>query len=174
MKNFAISICIIAMGLSLSAQETNQKITDSISGDVIILGEATMEGLKKIGDWFDQGYSSYNPDSEVIKSLLAEKTDLPQIFVVLGTWCGDSKEHVPHFYKVIDQIGYPVDKIFMVAVDRAKKGGEFCLTDFDIQLVPTFIFTRKGEEIGRIIETPMTSIEQDILDIIRGSNNIDN
>lgn len=174
MKNFVISICIIAMGLSLSAQEPNKKVTDSISGDEIILGEATREGLIKIGDWFNQGYTSYKPDSEVIKGLSAESKDLPQIFVVLGTWCGDSKEHVPHFYKVIDQIGYPADKIFMVAVDRAKKGGEFCLTDFDIQLVPTFIFTRKGEEIGRIIETPMTSIEQDMLDIILGSNNTSN
>jgi hypothetical protein len=60
----------------------------------------------------------------------------------------------------------------MVAVDREKKGGEFCLADFEINLVPTFIFTQQGNEIGRIIETPVVSLEQDLLNIIQDYNKI--
>lgn len=160
----------MTFGVSLSAQETNKIVTDSVTGNKIIKGEATREGLLKLGDWFNEGYSSYQPDSEVIKSIQALKSDLPKILVVLGTWCGDSREHVPHFYKIVDQINYPAEKISMVAVDRAKKGSDFSLSNFDIQLVPTFIFIKEDKEIGRIIETPLTSVEQDMLDIIKGGN----
>lgn len=170
MKSLIISIFFVVLGSMISAQTANQIVIDTVTGNEIICGETTRDGLIKIGDWFNEGYSNYQPNNEIIKNLLELKSDLPNILVVLGTWCGDSKEHVPHFFKVIDDIGYPVDKIFMVAVDRSKKGGDFCLTDFDIQLVPTFIFTKNGEEIGRIIETPLTNVEQDMLDIIKGND----
>ena len=67
--------------------------------------------------------------------------------------------------------GYPEEKVFAVSVDRLKKGGDFCLTDFEITLVPTFILSRNGSEIGRIIETPEISIEQDMVNFITSSNN---
>jgi hypothetical protein len=57
----------------------------------------------------------------------------------------------------------------MVAVDRDKKTKDFCLGDYNIQLVPTFIFTRESEETGRIIETPTTTLEGDLLDIFKKS-----
>jgi len=56
----------------------------------------------------------------------------------------------------------------MVAVDRDKKAKDFCIGDYDIKLVPTFIFTRQGEEIGRIIETPVESLERDFMNILNG------
>lgn len=170
MKTLLLSICFIIMSGIISAQESDKIVKDTLTGNDIIVGEISRAGLINIGNWFNQEYSIYVPDSVVITKLAELKENLPSIFVVLGTWCGDSKEHVPHFLKVADLIGYPANKIFMVAVDRDKKAGNFCLADFDIQLVPTFILTSHGKEIGRIIETPTTTIEQDILNIIKGQS----
>jgi hypothetical protein len=39
----------------------------------------------------------------------------------------------------------------------------------DIELVPTFIFYRKGMEIGRIVETPLQTMEEDIYRILMQS-----
>lgn len=152
--------------ISLKAQESDIIVKDSITGNDILYGATTREGLSNIGSWFTEEYQLYSPDQTAIDLLKINIDKLPHLFIVLGTWCGDSKEHVPHFYKIADMIGYPEEKIFMVSVDRKKTGGDFCLADFEITLVPTFIFTQKGEEIGRIIETPIISLEQDLVNIL--------
>lgn len=165
-----IAALIFSLGIGISsilAQEVNIKVRDTKTGNDILIGEVTRDGLQNIGEWFATEYNAYTPDTVAIRILKGlQSSSLPYIFVVLGTWCGDSKEHVPHFFKVMDIVKYPAEKVFMVAVDREKKGGDFCLSDFDITLVPTFIFTQKGDEIGRIIETPLTTIEQDIVNLI--------
>lgn len=170
MKNLILILTIIislSAGNVLWAQESNKIGKDAKTGNDILIGAVTREGLINIGTWFKEEYDLYKPDTASINFLIQNKENLPNVFVVLGTWCGDSKEHVPHFYKIIDLVDYPASKVFMVSVDRDKKAEGFCLTDFEITLVPTFIFTSKGEEIGRIIETPIESLEQDLVNIIK-------
>lgn len=167
-KTGYLLICFILITSMISiAQETDIRIKDTKTDNDILVGAVTREGLINIGTWFQEEYTNYNPDSTAINYLRQNRDKLPNIFVILGTWCGDSKEHVPHFYKVMDLVKYPEQKLFVVAVDRDKKAGDFCLADFEINLVPTFILTKGELELGRIIETPIVSIEQDIVDIIR-------
>ncbi len=170
-SSFFSLVAILLISNTLKAQDVNIVKIDSVSGKEMLVGAITREGLQKMGTWFDEEYNAYIPDSSAIKILEENRNILPDIFVVLGTWCGDSREHVPHFYKIIDLAGYPEEKVFAVSVDRLKKGGDFCLTDFEITLVPTFILSRNGSEIGRIIETPEISIEQDMVNFITSSNN---
>ncbi len=164
---FIVFFTVLFFCNSTYSQEYNQTVSDEKSGNPIIVGAADVQGLKTIGTWYEEEYALYTPDQTVLDSIQLFKDQLPDVFIVLGTWCGDSKEHVPHFYKIANMLNYPEDKIFMVAVDRDKKGGDFCLADFNITLVPTFIFTYKGEEIGRIIETPVKTLEQDMLGVLR-------
>lgn len=166
MRTAATIILVLLISLNLSAQEINQTIKDTKTGNDILYGEVTREGLQQFGEWFDLEYNAYQPNETMIAYLKESHQKLPYLFIVLATWCGDSREHVPHFFKIADMIGYPADKIFMLAVDREKQAGDFCLADFNIQLVPTFIFTAQGEEKGRIIESPITSLEEDMLSII--------
>ncbi len=168
-----VFIVIVLLSVSALAQEPNSIQKDPKTGNDMIVGEVTRQGLLNLPTWssdeykFTDEYNLYSPDTTYLNYLKQIKNELPYVFVVLGTWCGDSKDQVPRFLKIADMIGYPEDKIFMVAVDRDKKGGSFCLADFNITLVPTFIFTKKGEEIGRIIETPQTSLEEDLVNIIK-------
>lgn len=84
----------------------------------------------------------------------------------MGTWCSDSREQIPAFYKILDELNYPSDKVTLICVDRKKKGLSNEADGLNIELVPTIIFYRNGEEIGRIIETPQESLEKDLLGII--------
>ena len=56
-------------------------------------------------------------------------------------------------------------------VNRDKKNPESDIEYLNIERVPTFIFYKTGgdgskKEIGRIIETPVRSLEEDLLDIL--------
>jgi hypothetical protein len=85
--------------------------------------------------------------------------------VFLGTWCSDSRRELPRFLKVIDLAGASLGPVSLFALDRNKKspGGEEI--PFHVELVPTFVFLRDGKEIGRIVESPRTSMEADMLSI---------
>lgn len=166
---FSLLVSIfIFLSVSLFAQDDNHRVVDEKSGKEILLGTVTRDGLKSMGNWFDSTYMAYQPDAAIISSIKAHSSNYPWVFIVMATWCGDSREQVPHFLKIMDQLDYPAEQIFMVAVDRDKKAGNFCVGDYGIKLVPTFIFTVDGDETGRIVETPLTSLEQDFLNILTG------
>lgn len=166
-----ILISLMAFTFLVSmAQDDNQRITDEKSGKEILIGTVTRAGLEDIGDWFATEYQQYQPDTSDIAELKKFHSDYPWVFIVLGTWCGDSHQQVPRFFKILDQLQYPSEKVFMVAVDRDKKAKDFCIGDYDITLVPTFIITNQGEETGRIIETPVETLERDFLNILRGNS----
>ena len=94
------------------------------------------------------------------------------IKIVMGIWCPDSRREVPRFMKVIDAWKFPAAKLTFIGVDDAKQSpvGEYL--KLDIQRVPTFILYKNNIEAGRIIENPKTSLEQDMVDILAGMNNI--
>ncbi len=168
-KNLFFIPMLLITTFILQAQESDQRVIDERSGLEILIGKVTRKGFENLGGWFDAGYRQYNPNSKVIDSLRKYEADFPDVFIVLGTWCGDSREQIPHFFKIFDLLNYPNEKINMVAVDRDKKAGVYDAAIDNIQLVPTFIFTRHGKETGRIIETPVHSLEQDFLNILTNS-----
>ena len=85
----------------------------------------------------------------------------------MGTWCSDSHEQVPRFFKVMDEAGYPADNVRIICVDREKKDGSEDVDSLNIELVPTFIFYKEGIELGRIVETPKQTMEEDIFEILK-------
>jgi hypothetical protein len=54
----------------------------------------------------------------------------------------------------------------LITLDRNKTTPELFEKGLNITNVPTFIFYEKGIEINRIVETPIVSLEQDMLDIL--------
>jgi len=152
----------------LFAQEFNQRVMDEKSQTEILVGACTLEGLLGCAfiDDYNIEYPSYKPND----TLVAQAKNLiggVRCVIVLGTWCGDSKEQVPRFLKIIDQTGVNFDKLDFYCVDRQKEApGMEIKTTYNIEKVPTFIFYRNDKEIGRIIETPQISLEKDLYDIL--------
>lgn len=114
---------------------------------------------------YDHNYIAYQPEKEVLDSL-APLINGINITAVIGTWCGDSKLYVPQFYKVLDALGYPENKLTLIKVDEEKKAINASITHLNIMSVPTFIIYKQGEELGRIIESPHLTLERDLLNIL--------
>jgi thiol-disulfide isomerase/thioredoxin len=115
--------------------------------------------------WFDTSYSVYKPEQEHIERL-AKMKDSVDILIIYGTWCSDSRRELPHFFKIMDDIQFPANRISLIAVDRSKQIPPGIAKQHDITLVPTFIITYRGLEIGRIIESPKTTLEGDLVTIL--------
>ena len=121
--------------------------------------------------WFYKGYDDYQPNSEAITSLDGIEREGLTIKIVMGTWCPDSRREVPRFLKILDEWKFPSDLVTFIGVDNGKLSPIGSYEKLDIQRVPTFIIYLNNIEAGRIIENPVTSLEQDMVNILGGMNN---
>lgn len=137
-----------------------------------LIGKITVEDLSSNSykDWFLPNLENYNPKTEKLETI-KEAIANYKILVFMGTWCGDSKREVPRFIKILQKINFPFKNLKIVAVDKRKEeykkspqGEEWGL---HIKRVPTFIFYKNGREINRIVESPVRSLEEDIIAIIK-------
>lgn len=167
MKIFLIGILLFTLVIDVHAQDLNQVVISPDSGKEILIGKCTRDGL--VGDpfaaWFNEGYQSYTPDQNAIKELRKRKKDL-QITVVMGTWCGDTRTNLPRFYKILDELKFSENDVELIAVGRDKSAEGIDIAGLGVTLLPTFIFSKDGVEIGRIVENPTLSIEKDMLLIL--------
>jgi thiol-disulfide isomerase/thioredoxin len=121
--------------------------------------------------WYLKGFDDYQLKTDAINKLLDIPKEDITLKIVMGIWCPDSRREVPRFMRVLDAWQFPVTKVIFIGVDDAKQSpvGEYI--KLDIQRVPTFIIYKNNIEAGRIIENPVTSLEQDMVNILTGMNN---
>ena len=89
--------------------------------------------------------------------------------VFFGTWCSDSRREVPHFLKIADDCGIDSSRIRLYGLDGSKKSRDGLTDKYHIDRVPTFIFLKDGNEVGRITEKPTGTLEADMLAILAGA-----
>lgn len=108
----------------------------------------------------------YQPDAKAVQAL--GRIDRPvALTVALGTWCGDSKEYVPHLLKTLELAGNEKISVRFVALRRGFRDRPGFAEDYGISRVPTVIVEREGEEVGRFVETPTgETIEGDLAAIL--------
>jgi len=116
--------------------------------------------------WFNEGYASYSVDKATMDSIPGKAWENLEISIVLATWCPDTRRELPRFFKIMDYAGFPDQNLDLIAVNREKRAPSLDLEYLDIQMVPTIIFFRENMELGRIIETPLKSLEKDIAEIL--------
>ena len=151
---------------AFTQDKLNQIVIDEMIDEEILYGYCDREGLttEPFNEWFQTEYNYYEIDHETLDMVNTELLTNIEIKIVLGTWCHDSQRELPRFYKIADYLDF--DNYMLIGVNRAKlaKGTE--VDELNIELVPTFIFYNAGKEIGRIIESPIESLEKDIVEII--------
>jgi len=86
--------------------------------------------------------------------------------VFFGSWCGDSRREVPHFLKIADSCGWDSSRYHLYGLDRSKKSPDGLTEKYRIEKVPTFIFLKGDDEVGRITEKPAGTLEADMLAIL--------
>jgi tetratricopeptide (TPR) repeat protein len=137
-----------------------------------LLGEIPKESLQKMPyqEWFEREYNAYDVQSQSLKPI-KEKLKKIEVKIFLGTWCGDSKREVPRFMKVLDNQGVNYQNIKIICADDLESGAYKQSPNHEekglgIHRVPTFLFYENGKEIGRIVESPVVSLEQDLVVIL--------
>lgn len=159
--------------LSTAVSSPINQITTNEKGKTDLLGMSNRQGLLKapFEEWFNKYYEAYQPNQNILEKNKSKLKDV-QIVAFMGTWCGDSKREIPRFYKVLDQLNFKEDQLMLVNLDRKSEAYKQSPTGeekgLNIHRVPTFIVYRDGEEIGRIVESPVTSLETDLVQILNG------
>lgn len=169
MKSTVLIMVILLPLFTFSQKKMNQKTADPKKNNEMLIGFCNRDGFKMINSNFDSafvtGYSAYNPDAASIKTL-SENLKKVKITIVMATWCGDSREWIPRFYKIMDAAGFKYKNLTLISVDRDKKAAGTNVETHKVDLVPTFIFFRDKAELGRIIEFPLGVFEKEMLKII--------
>jgi len=135
-----------------------------------LLGKINRSGLEgpHYYHWFQKQYQDYQPSLSVLDALKATLQDY-EILVFMGTWCGDSQREVPRLLKILDRARFPMSQLRMVALSREpdlyKQSPEHEEKGLNIHRVPTVIIYKNGKEQNRIVESPVVSLEQDLLSI---------
>ncbi|MHB1051287.1 MAG: thioredoxin family protein [Bacteroidota bacterium] len=116
--------------------------------------------------WYEKNYSEYRVDSTRIAEIGRLQENIRYV-IVAGTWCGDSKRQLPRLFKIFDAAHISEKRVKMFGVDRSKKSDKLKLDQYSVQYVPTIIVFRHEREIGRIVESPVETLEADLVSILR-------
>ena len=166
MKKLIFSVFILSI-MSCTAQKNIATAVKDPSGNLI--GVANKESFLEapFNEWFTPNYASYETDKEVMAKLTPLLKDI-KIKAFMGTWCGDSQEQTPVFYKILDEAGFDYSNLTMITVNRSKTTPDNLQDGLNIDRVPTFIVYKNNIEIGRFVEYPRESVEADLLKIVSG------
>lgn len=116
--------------------------------------------------WFVENYNAH-PFNKALVSQIDSLFDDIEVTIYMGTWCEDSQREVPGFFKIIDSLEANDQVQPIVALNEDKVSHDGSAEQAGVTNVPTFVFSKDGEEINRIVEFPIISLEQDILDILQ-------
>ncbi len=173
-----ISILVLAVVFAACNQHIVPSSTPIVNTEIIndkkqptLLGHCSISSMQanNYKEWFDKSYNSYSIDSSIIPKLqpLLQHTTI-EIF--LGSWCGDSKREVPRMLKVLHAASFDTSHINIIFVDNAsasyKQSPQHEEAGKNIHHVPTFIVYENNKELNRIVETPVASLEKDLLAIV--------
>jgi thiol-disulfide isomerase/thioredoxin len=152
------------------APVTNREATDK-KGNLILLGKCTRERLTKppFDSWFNKNYAAYSVDSNTanqLKPLLKHK----QFLLFMGTWCGDSRREVPRIYKILDYCHIKPSQLQLITLNNSdtayKQSPGHEEKGLNIKRVPTLLVFENHREQERIVESPVVSLEKDLLAIV--------
>jgi thiol-disulfide isomerase/thioredoxin len=178
MKIIFTAILFTAVLSQSFAQPLNQRTKDRNGNDMLI-GCCTIEALMQepYASWFLTNYTAYQIDTALaseIKKNMANK----EFILFLGTWCSDSKREVPRMLKLLHYCGATTEQIKLVLVsnhaNEYKQSPSHEEKGRNILRVPTLIVLQNNQELNRIVESPVESIEKDLLKILTGKTYLHN
>ena len=156
---------ILSITVNCTAQQKHA--TKNASGDLIGVTARTDFDQQPYTNWFKPNYDGYTVDNNTAKKLKKALKGVT-IKAFIGTWCGDSRRETPQFYKLLSLAKFDLKNLEMITVNRGKGTPDHLEKGFEVRRVPTFIFYKKGEEIGRYVEYARETLDKDILKIVTG------
>ncbi len=150
---FAFSFCFF-LSLGCYAQTKTYEIsTDKENGAKVLKGLLTRADIDTDTSfkWFQQNYQLGQANEQAVQAFQKNGTKF-QIVVFFGTWCEDSQNLLPVFFRLADKSDYPATNVTLIGIERGKMALNNLRTAFNITNSPTFIVMKDGKEIGRVVE----------------------
>lgn len=167
MKKLMMLLMSLMIIIQVQSQEINRLMMDPDLEREVLIGQVNESGLEQsifVEGW-EERVDIYAPDKAITKKLKKyfKKNADVKIVVFFASWCGDSKEHMPNFVKLVHKA--KIKNVSYYALSSAKSMPAMDEEKYQIEYVPTFIVYRADQEIGRIVETPEVSLEKDLWEI---------
>jgi hypothetical protein len=157
----AMMACLLIM--SVAAGCYHQVRNES----AMVLGKKTWEEWKSEAGWKSYSAEAYQPPEGKIRTISDLGNSKNATFVAFGgSWCPDTIKQLPMIYKIFGLASIPPEKIELYGVNRKKKEPTGTAEKFGIQKVPTLVILSSGNEVGRIVEYPQVSWEDDMIAIL--------
>ena len=129
------------------------------------VNEISRDKVLSSSEW-RENYDGCSPDPNHISALKEKLGENLRIDIYLGLWCSDSLNNVPPFLKILDTAGVSVPVHFFNVQRKPVKSIQYYVDKLKVERVPTFIFYRGDQEIGRIVENPKKGLAEDALEIL--------
>ena len=117
-------------------------------------------------NWFLENYNAHHLNKALVSQIHSLFDDI-EVTIYMGTWCEDSQREVPGFFKIIDALEANDQVQPIIGLNEDKVSHDGSAEQAGVTNVPTFVLSKDGQEINRIVEFPIISLEQDILDILQ-------
>ncbi len=127
--------------------------------------EITKAQILAAGSEWREKYDQYDPPGDMVDALKSKLVGEVKIDIYLGLWCPDSRHNVPPFIKIMDRAETTIPIRYFDVPKKADKEAPYFVDELKVARVPTFIFYRNGQEIGRIVENPKTGLIEDMMEI---------
>lgn len=167
-KNALFLFIFAALITACGTSRKMNRVTESSSGE-ILYGKINRDGLKiaPFNTWYEKQYHAYHAGPTYIEELKEYSGNISEVVIIMAAWCPDTRRELPRILRILDDMGMPESKIKMYAVDREKKNDVKGFESYKFTRVPTVIFYDGEKEIGRIIEQPEMTLEEDMVAMFR-------
>ena len=155
-KKMAFFLCLIFITSAVYAESSD-----------LLIGEIQLEDLQQpaFTSWFEGNHKGYNPDPDVMEQLRPLMDDV-SIMLFMGTWCHDSQREVPRLMKLLQLVEFNASNLRIISLSTNKTSPSGIEQVFNIKRTPTIVLFHEDTDIGRVVERPQTTLEQDMFAII--------
>ncbi|MEM6731910.1 MAG: hypothetical protein AAF658_10160 [Myxococcota bacterium] len=156
-------VCGLALAVGCSPKP-EAAAPEKVSVSVQIPAGIEASELRGFDARWSAAVAEAKPDSAGIEQLRSIGSGAT-VEIYLGTWCSDSRREVGRFLKGTENVELPFE-VRMFTLPREKP--TWPQDERDLRFVPTFIVTRDGTEVGRIVESAPKGIENELAALLAG------
>ncbi|NLI80448.1 MAG: hypothetical protein GX443_02010 [Deltaproteobacteria bacterium] len=174
-RSLRFTVCIAGAGWILAAGSFMLCAAAASKGsgesksqvESILTGKKTWKEWQTQTDWDSYSAETYRPSRDKLKKIgrLAQARKA-RFLVFAGSWCKDSEAHLPALMKVLNRAGISARDVELYGVDGNLTEPSGTARLHGIVTVPTILILSGEDELGRVVERPSASWEEDILEIL--------
>ena len=150
---FAILSLLLISTFTKAQLHSFEVSTDAENGSKVLKGLLARTDIQNDTSfkWFNDNIKLGQANAAAVEAFKNHTHNI-QLIVFGGTWCEDTHNLLPVFYRLIDKSGFPDSSITLIGVDRAKTTFYNLHKVFNATKAPTFIVMKDGNEVGRVEE----------------------